>query len=265
MTFQFRQAIVSLQHTAHKGLQMRLLLALLLLTSCAHQQSKQHLKKPNKYSYLQEFYKNRDKLKLETKSCKNYMENRFRPLMKTDQIGKVSVVNLKDAASSYTPELFDWDTKTQIGELYLTYEYSYEIVNEHFEIFNNIKDCMNELDHMTFIKAVITSFISDPESAKKIFNKYFEYSRKSNLSPLNVLILSSLTLEMENNKILSLKDKLKFIEKKQSLEKNFSHSGKELLSFFRNKNYQEVYKLASKLKAEKANFQKYIHKSIIFK
>ena len=69
--------------------------------SCAHQQSTSELKEANKYSYLQEFYKNRDKLKLETKSCKNYMKTRFQPLMTTSKKGKVSIKNLKDAAFEY--------------------------------------------------------------------------------------------------------------------------------------------------------------------
>lgn len=242
---------------------MKQLFLVLLFFSCAHRQNSNQLKEANKYSYLQEFYKIRDILKKESKSCKHYMQNQFSTIFLKTKTGK-SIKNLSDAANIYTPSIYDWNTKTKINELFLSYKYSYDIVNEHLEISNNIKDCMNEFDNMQFIKETIKSYKSNKIAAKKIFNKYFSYIKKSDVSPLNTLIAASLINEMQKHKIISLKDSTKFKKYNRKLEELFSKMGKKSLSYFRNKNYKEVYKLARNLKIEKDKFKLFILDSFIF-
>ncbi len=242
---------------------MKHLLLALLFLSCAHRQTAGQLKEANKYSYLQEFYKIRDELKKETKSCKHYVKNRFNKLFLKTKTGK-TIKSLSDAAITYTPTIYDWDTKTKINELYLTYAYSYDIVNEHFEISNNIKDCMNDFANMEFIRATIKSFKRDPIAAKKILIKYISYMKKSQLSPLNALIAGSLIHEMDQYKIVKFNDKKAFELEKENLEKLFSNTGKESLIYFRDKNYEEVYKLAKKLKEDKDKFKSFALTSFNF-
>lgn len=236
---------------------MKFLLIIIFVFSCAHRQPTSQLKKPDKYAYLREFYKTRDILKKESKSCKHYMKHQFSKIFLKTKTGK-TIKNLDNAANTYTPNIFDWDNKTKINELYLTYEYSYEIVNEHFEISNNIKDCMNDFEHMNFIKSTIKTFTRDKVAAKKILNKYFAYISKSELSPLNVLIAANIVNEMRKFKIVSLDKPEEFQKKQRALELKFSETGKASLSHFRNKNYKEVYKLAFNLKVAKDSFKKYL-------
>lgn len=242
---------------------MKLLFIALLFFSCAHRQSHVPLKEANKYSYLQEFYKIRDVLKVETKSCKYYMKNQFSKIFLKTKTGKI-IKDIKNAANTYTPSIYDWNTKTKINELYLSYAYSYDIVNEHFEISNNIKDCMNDFENMQFIKSTIKSYKKDKIAAKKILKKYFSYIKKSEISPLNVLIAANLIKEMEKFKIITLKDHETFVQNKKSLEGLFSKTGKRSLTNFRKKNYKEVYKLASKLKYQKDQFKAFALSSFTF-
>lgn len=244
---------------------MKHLILLLFLISCAHQQISNKSKKANKYDYLQEFYKLRDKLKLETKSCKNYMQTQIKPLLKKQVDGKVLKTVLKNpkvASDSYSPEIFDWDTKTKMSELYLSYPYKYEIVKEHFDIYNNIKDCMNDFSNMSFIRSAINSYNSSPQASDKIISKYLTYSKESELSVLNVLITANLILEMDKHSILRIVNKNELIQKKEQLEKFLSNSGKESLEHFRNENFEKVYTLAKELKSKKDSFKDYIFKNI---
>lgn len=242
---------------------MKLILMIILLTSCAHRQETKSLKEANKYTYLQEFYKTRDELKKESKSCKHYMKNQFSKMFLKTKQGSV-IKNMNDAANTYSPEIFDWNTKTKIQELYLSYEYSYDIVNEHYEIFNNIKDCMNDFANMEFIRTTIKSFKRNKIAATTILKKYISYIQKSDLSPLNVLITANLISEMERFKIISISKSSDFHAKKNNMEKLFSESGKKSLVYFRDKDFENVYKLDLILKKEKDSFKKYLLNTITF-
>ena len=237
---------------------MKYIILLVLTLSCALHNNKSSLKEPNKFSYLQEFYKIRDLLKKETKSCKHYTENVLKKLVILTK-GGYDFADSKKVTAQYTPEIFDWNNKAKIAELYLNYEYSYDIVNEHFEIVNNIQDCMNEFDHRKFIHAAI--------NAKNInvLKRYFSYLKSIDVSPLNILIAASFVETMEKEKIITISNTQEFKIRKSKLESLFSETGKNSLSFFRNKDFKQVYSLALNLKQEKDRFKDYLLSSIKFK
>jgi hypothetical protein len=250
---------------------MKILLTIIFSFACTHQSSlKVHQntskKQSNKFDYLQEFYKIKDELKIKSSSCQKYSDKTLNSLYQNfnNEYG-FALLNPAEASSKYNPVHFDWDLKNKLHELYLSYQFSSDIVAEHFEISHNILDCQNEFDHYNFLKAVMGSYNLDKKNGMNILKAYFNYMFKNSTSPLSTMIMAQVTDDLYKNNIIKLNDYSKFKQEKEKLESLFTLTGQETLKYFREKNYQKIYDLATNLQSQKQSFVSYLNETLTFK
>lgn len=256
---------------------MKFIAIVLLVVSCASQNSKENIaqdtaqdskKKVNKYSYLQDFYKLRDKLYKKTKTCKQYSNKNLRqvlvPIDKANGTYGHKFRNGKKVAqylNNYDPMQFDWYLSAKLKTLYLSYPKLDEIAQEHFEVSNSIRDCSNEFDNLAYLHTAIDIW-SGPKSsqknkvlAKQTFQRYFRYISSQEISLLNVLVTNSLLQSLEQKKLIQFKDKDQYLADSRELELLYTKTGQKILKLFQEKKYADIYDQDKKLRAAKISFK----------
>lgn len=248
---------------------MKYLILILFFISCSAQKVKdstlslQNL--PHKYKYLKEFYQLRDLLKIETKRCKEYSNQYISNVVEANKN-----LNILNVLKNYDPHNFDWHTSSKIKTLYLDYPYDEAISQEHFEITNNLKDCGIEFDNLNFLNNAVSLYVSknaDSTLKKQVIitlKRYLKYIDTEEVSLLNVLITNSILIKLEENKIIEFNDKDEYLKRVKFLEFEYIQTGKNVLNFFRDKNFQEIYNLDQKLRSYKKDFKSYMFKSYHF-
>jgi hypothetical protein len=250
---------------------MKYIFIMLLVISCATPNGKNASSKStgaNKYTYLQEFYKVRDVLKKQTKSCRSYSKKYINQVLletpKSENSYGYKFKNSKKISrylKSYDPKKFDWYLSAKLKTLYLNFPYNEEISKEHFEISNNIRDCTNEFDNLNFLYTTLSVWKSKKSSktskrlARKVFEKYFSYIREEEVSLLSVLVTNSLLQKMEQEKLIEFQNRDQYLADSRELELLYTQTGRKVLKLFRDKDYSEIYKHDQSLRAAKKEFK----------
>jgi hypothetical protein len=240
---------------------MKYLFLILIFTSCAtHKPEKVFKTKINKFEYLQDYYVQRDQLKVESNRCIDYTSKILSKLMKS--------VDLNITVSSFQPHLFDWSMRAKIHNHHLNYDFDESIYREYLDISTNLKECNNDFIVLDFLRSVAQHASNNNEfipKARKLLKSYTQYISSSEMPILSVLVTASILGEFNKAGVLEFKDPILFKKTSKSINSLISIQSKGIKKFNALADYQKLYDIYKLIRKTKNSYKSFLVNSYLFK
>lgn len=238
---------------------MKYLFLIITLISCATH--KPIIKtKINKFEYLQEYYKLRDQLNIESKRCVDYTANVL------NQLSKDLYTDFR--LDRFRPNSFDWTQRARIHNLHLNYEFDENIYREYLDISTNLKECSNDFIILNFMRSVAKHASENIEfkpKARKVLKSYIHYTSTSEMPILSVLITASILGEFNKVDIIEFKDPTLFTKTSKSINNLIAIQSVAIKKFNNLANYQKLYDISKIIRKTKKSYKSFLVSSYLYK